>query len=242
MIRFIEDLGIIPNKGKSVENDPSLKQGQKMMEYGRIYNFFNMNRIRGIESNTYPSKKHSVKTIVETMDTIESKYQDNSKIVLENTISAHEAEFYRVLAEYSNTSKVLAKEMIEQKDADHTLLLKKLTKLYDSLLSISSLIEKELNTLQNVSDNGLAIDFANKKNELETHVKKLKNDREKLGEDYLTIDDDEKIKNIAYVIGLIIIVSISLNQIFYKRNNFYLYVIFLTVVAIIAISNNSHWQ
>ena len=129
MIRFIEDLGIIPNKDKPFENAPSLKQGQQMMEYERVYNFFNMDKMKSIESATYPSKKDKVKSIVETMDTIESTAQHNSKIVLENTISIHEAKFYRLLTEYSNTSKVLAKEMIEHKDSDHSPILKKLTKI-----------------------------------------------------------------------------------------------------------------
>ena len=121
MIRFIEDLGIIPNKDKPFENDPSLKQGQKMMEYGRVYNFFNLEKMKEIETNTYPSKKYNVKTFVETMDTIESATQNKSKVFLENTLSKHEAEFYRLLTEYSNISKILAKDMLKDNKESQTI-------------------------------------------------------------------------------------------------------------------------
>ena len=251
MIRFIEDLGIIPNKGKSFENDQSLKQGQKMMEYGRVYNLFNMERMKEIESNTYPSKKDNVKTITESMDTIESSSQSKSNVVLENTLSIHETEFYRLLAEYSNTSKVLTMEMIEHKDSDHTLLFNKLTRLYNSLLSISSLIEKELDNLQSISDKKLAKEFSNKKSKLARRVKKLKENRKKIGEEYLEIEeenmDEEKkreetmkiIEAIVFTIGLIILISLTIYQVFFNTNSFYLYIIFLVIVSILVFYNNS---
>ena len=241
MIRFIEDLGIIPNKGKPFENDPNLKQGQKMMEYGRIYNFFNMNKIREIESDTYPSKKDNVKTIVETMETIESTSQGKSKIVLENAISTHEAEFYRLLGEYSNTNKLLEKEMLENDEADHKVLITKVTKLYDSLISISSVIENEFTLLQTISDKKLADDFVKKKDELAEQLKKLKKDREEKKANFEIHEEEEKInkfKTFGLGFGFIILILMIIHQILYEVNIFSLYIIFLAIVSIVAIDNN----
>jgi len=254
MIRFIEDLGIIPNKNKPFENLPSLKQGQKMMEYERVYNFYNTNKIRDIEKRTYPSKNDRVKSIIETMDTIESTAQNNSKIALENNLSTHEKEFYRLLVDYSITHKMLENEMIQNKDSDHSQILKKLQKLYDSIISISSVIEKEIDQLQAVSDKKLANEFANKKYKLENYLKKIKKTKEpkkkKETKETEDIEDTEEpptdnksydtITHFAYTIGFIILISLTIHQILYKINNFYLYVIFLTVVAIMAIYNNSY--
>ena len=180
MIRFIEDLGIVPNKGKPFEHDPSLKQGQKMMEYERIYTFFNTNRIKNLELKTYPSKKHNVKTIVETMESIESASKDNntSDIVIKNTPSLNEQKFYKLLSEYSNTSKMSEREMIENNGTVH-LFHETLEKQYDNLLSISSVIEKELNPDKMSSDNNnnMIDELLKRKYELAFHLNKLKKSR-----------------------------------------------------------------
>lgn len=170
MIRFIEDLGIIPNKGKSFENDPSLKQGQKMMEYGRMYTFFNTSRMKKLENDTYPSKNK--KYIESATDYCGSS--GNSAVVLKHTISANEQKFYKALYEYSNTSKILEREMVERKDTDHRALRKTLTDQYNDLIAISSVIEQDLDLIQTCSDKELEADFAKRKNDLAVHIKKLK--------------------------------------------------------------------
>ena len=212
MIRFVEDLGIVPNKDKPFVNDPSLKQGQKMMEYERIYTFFNMNRINRLETGTYPSKKDKVKTIVETMESIESASKSNSAIVPtnnNNTLSINEQKFYKKFTEFLNTSKLLEKEIIEHKDADQTLLCETLGKQYESLIDISTLIEKELDFVQPSSDKKLAVDFAKKKNDLDLHIKKLKKSRGQMcggkekEKEKDTIEISDQVKIIALAIGAI---------------------------------------
>ncbi len=236
MIRFIEDLGIVPNKGMSFENDASLKQGQKMMEYERIYTFFNTNRMRKLENNTYPSKKDNVKTIVETMESIESATRDNSAIVLKNnnTLSINEQKFYKALTEYSTTSKMLEREMAEHKEDDHSLLCEILRKQYESLIDVSTLVENDLDFVQTSSDKMLADDFAKRKHELALHIKKLKKSRgKKCGRKETKGDTDEATAAPAIIIAAIMIsIIIFIYQIVYGKN---IYIIFLIVVALIYI-------
>jgi len=250
MIRFIEDLGIIPNRDKSFENDPSLKQGQKMMEYERTYSFFNMNRIRKLETDTYPSKKDNIKTIVETMESIESASHPNSAVIANNdTFSKNEQKFYKALNEYSNTSKLLEREMIERNEDDHSLLNQSLETQYNSLISISSCIERELGIFQKCSDKGLSDDFERRKNDLALHISKLKNScgRRKprgcngspCGCNGSPCDCNGNKRNyILITIIISIIVLIFIYQILYGTNDHYLYIIFLIILVIVSILNN----
>lgn len=234
MIRFIEDLGIVPNKDKPVGNWPSLKQGQKMKEYERTYTFFNMNRIRKLETDTYPSKKDNVKTIVETMESIESANKANSATVLNNTLSANEQKFYKALAEYSNTIKMLERETAEHKDSGlgHSILCETLGKQYEAILSISSLIEKELELVQS-SNKELGDEFTKRKHDLTIHIEKLKQSREKLcgGKEREFVIDIETIP-INFIIFIIFCIIVFIYQILYEKNTFYVYLVFL-IIAII---------
>jgi hypothetical protein len=36
VVSFLHDLGIIPNKGTGLENDPNLLQGQEFKQYNRF--------------------------------------------------------------------------------------------------------------------------------------------------------------------------------------------------------------
>ena len=62
VVSFIQDLGIIPNKGTGLEDDPNLLQGQEFMEYERMYNSKVEPRLKKIESTGIPGVKSEIET------------------------------------------------------------------------------------------------------------------------------------------------------------------------------------
>jgi len=80
VINFIQDLGIIPNEGTSLENDPNLLQGQEFKRYERMYINKVKPELKGLESTGIPG----VESIIETMenkDSIQSTQTDTNKLI-----------------------------------------------------------------------------------------------------------------------------------------------------------------
>lgn len=108
-ISFLNDLGIIPNKGTKAEGLPSLNQGQQFMDFYRMYGR-EADDIQSLQTTGLPG----VSSIVEAM-------QENgtgSASVKNNKVSDLEDEFNRTLVEYNSTYKDFAEGVIRNVEAD----------------------------------------------------------------------------------------------------------------------------
>ena len=103
-ISFLNDLGIIPNKGTCYEKNPSLNQGQEFMDFNRMHNRNEGKKIGALQVTTIPG----VTSIVENMENMTSS--ETSK---KDLISKLEEEFNRTLAEYQVVYKQFNEDMIK---------------------------------------------------------------------------------------------------------------------------------
>jgi len=108
-LSFLNDLGIIPNEGTGLENDSNLLQGQKYMEYGRVY-----------EKSVEPHLKNLQMTSIPNVSSfVEGMHGENSvksiSPMSKSEISQNENEFNKTMIEYSS----LYKQLTEHGHVEH---------------------------------------------------------------------------------------------------------------------------
>lgn len=140
VLSFINDLGIIPNEGTGLENDINLLQGQKYMEYGRVYQKSIEPHLQNLQMTSLPN----VSSVIEGMKAVKSA-SSTSK----SEISGNENEFNKTMIEYSSTYKQLSEHGHIQHNSKHNKdlnikLLKKLENLNKKLIYLSEQIVREV--------------------------------------------------------------------------------------------------
>jgi hypothetical protein len=145
VLSFLNDLGIIPNEGTGLENDSNLLQGQKYMEYGRVYKKSVEPHLKNLQMTSMPN----VTSVIEGMKAVKS-----SSAISKSEISMNENEFNKTMIEYSATYKQLSDHGQIQHNNQHIResnvkqlnikLLKKLENLNKKLISLSEQIVKEV--------------------------------------------------------------------------------------------------
>ena len=102
---FLNDLGIIPD----VESDPSLRQGQKLIDYNRGYKSNIAPMLGLMEETTMPG----VGSVVEAMDTQKPKVAvpGNSN----DDITRIEDEYNKTLVEYERTYQLFSESVLEMR-------------------------------------------------------------------------------------------------------------------------------
>jgi hypothetical protein len=143
VLSFLNDLGIIPNEGTGLEKDINLLQGQKYMEYSRVYNKSVEPHLKNLQMTSLPN----VTSVIEGMHADNSV---NSRAPMSKTeISKNENEFNKTMIEYSSIYKQLSEQghMPHNRIHDKELnikLLKKLDYLNKKLINLSEQIVKEV--------------------------------------------------------------------------------------------------
>jgi hypothetical protein len=140
VLSFLNDLGIIPNEGTGLENDSNLLQGQKYMEYGRVYKKSVEPHLKNLQMTSMPN----VISVVEGMKAVKS-----SSAISNSEISKNENEFNKTMIEYSSTYKQLSdyghiKHNNRHNKQLNIKLLKKLENLNKKLIYLSEQIVKEV--------------------------------------------------------------------------------------------------
>ena len=92
VVSFLHDLGIIPNKGTGLENDPNLLQGQEFKEYNRFYLSILEPHLKALQITSMPG----VSSLREAMQNSNSINNNNNEAVLVD-MSAIEIEFNKTL-------------------------------------------------------------------------------------------------------------------------------------------------
>jgi len=111
LISFLHDLGIVPNEGTGLEKDPNLLQGQKFMEYGRLYASEVRPELELLQATYIPG----VSSIIETLQGNDSTGAAN--LVATSTVSDIENDFNKTLSEYSATHRSFSQEMLKKTQA-----------------------------------------------------------------------------------------------------------------------------
>ena len=104
ILSFLNDLGIIPNEGTGLENNSNLLQGQKFMEYSRVYQKSIEPHLIKLQMTSLPN----VESIIEGM------HQDNSvkslMVTSKSEMSTNEKDFNKTMIEYSSIYKQISEE------------------------------------------------------------------------------------------------------------------------------------
>jgi hypothetical protein len=192
VISFLNDLGIIPNEGTGLEKDANLLQGQKYMEYGRMYAKSVNNNLTHLQETSSP-KVHSVIEALHGMDSLKK-----STVSASTDTSAAENEFNKTMAEYSTTYKLLSADLMKKQN-DKTFkinpaLYKKLDKLNNKLISLSSKIGKEVHHSSSSSSptSNIKEQIKTKHKELQQHIDKINKHHRSRNEDYEATLDGQK--------------------------------------------------
>jgi len=108
LVKFLNDLGIISNKGTAVENDPNLLQGQEFMEFGRLYADEVRPHLAALQITSIPG----VSSIMETLDDSDSTATTTKNIAAD--VTKLEDEFNKTLTEYTNTYQELSDSLLKK--------------------------------------------------------------------------------------------------------------------------------
>ena len=108
LVSFLNDLGIIPNEGTGLENDPNLLQGQQYKEYGRLYAAEVRPRLAALQVTSIPG----IDSIVETLDTASSTKSTQKNQA--SNVGAIEKEFNKTLHEYTQTYQTFSEELMRK--------------------------------------------------------------------------------------------------------------------------------
>ena len=230
VLSFLNDLGIIPNEGTGLENDSNLLQGQKYMEYGRVYQKSIEPHLQNLQMTSLPN----VESVIEGMKVVKT-----SAATSKSEISSNENEFNKTMIEYSAIYKQLSEHGYIQHNSRHNKdlnikLLKKLEKLNKKLIYLSEQIVKEVEntaeshklTNKHNKNNMYNIDEVNtrddihrkiyeKKKNFNEYIHKLKQEQQNFNKDYMdTLTGQEEssrfnlISNFYFLILLIILIFI----------------------------------
>ena len=108
LVSFLHDLGIIPNEGTGLENDPNLLQGQQYKEYGRLYAAEVRPRLDALQVTSIPG----IDSVVETLDSASSTKSSQKSGT--GNVGAIEQEFNKTLAEYTKTYQIFSEELMKK--------------------------------------------------------------------------------------------------------------------------------
>lgn len=221
VLSFLNDLGIIPNEGTGLENDSNLLQGQKYMEYGRVYQKSVEPHLQNLQMTSLPN----VTSVIEGMKAVKSA-SSTSK----SEISSNENEFNKTMIDYSSTYKQLSEHGHIKHNSNHNKelnikLLKKLENLNKKLIYLSEQIVKEVersaerhkssnknnkHNRNNIHD--IHIKINEKKKNFNEYIHKLKEEQKKFNNNYMdTLTGQEEsskfnlISNL-YILTLLIII------------------------------------
>lgn len=111
-LSFLNDFGIIPNEGTSVENDPSLRQGQSLNDYNRYYNRNELPYLNELQNTGIPG----VESVTEAMDTSSPKVRSGT--TRNDDITKLKDKFDTVLAKYNATYKLFSESVLTNSKAD----------------------------------------------------------------------------------------------------------------------------
>jgi hypothetical protein len=195
VLSFLNDLGIIPNEGTGLENDINLLQGQKYMEYSRVYKKSVEPHLKNLQMTSLPN----VSSLIEGMHADNSV---NSASPISNSqISNNENEFNKTMLEYSSIYKQISEHGHIQHNSLHNKelnikLLKKLDYLNKKLINLSEKIVKEVereakkrkpsNNQQNKhSINDIHKKIDEKKKFFNAYIHKLKEEQKKFDKNYM---------------------------------------------------------
>ena len=104
-ISFLNDLGIIPNKGTSYEKNASLNQGQEFMDFNRMHR-----RKEGKNADALQkTSMDGISSIVENMQNMEPNTSQEKK----NNVTEIEKEFNKTLAEYDIVYRQFAEQVLK---------------------------------------------------------------------------------------------------------------------------------
>ena len=109
-ISFLNDLGIIPNKGTCYEKNASLNQGQEFMDYNRMHLRKERNGTKSIQKTTMPG----VTSIIENMQNM----KPNASTQSNNKVMQIEKEFNKTLAEYQVVYKDFTEQVLKSNKND----------------------------------------------------------------------------------------------------------------------------
>lgn len=216
VISFINDLGIIPNEDIELENDPNLMQGQKYMEYNRIY-------------------YEDVKPYLNGFEGFENR--DNS------SEATNEKDFYKTLAEYSSNYKNIIENWLKPQDANinnkkesHKQSLEDLNKLNIKLIKQANKISKDFDNIV-VSDDELKTKLYKQKRILDEYIYKLQNEQYIINSNIISSSNKINKKNIylekyLYFIGFIFFIVIFIFIFRILFNSYIILYIFLFLATI----------
>lgn len=168
VISFLHDLGIIPNEGTGLEKNENLLQGQKYMEYGRVYAKSIYPHLARLQTTSSPH--------VEGLNTLLPQGSINGMSVNGmsiNGMSINETEFNKTLNEYSLTYKTLNEDILQKKQYNEVKnkgVMEKLGKLNKKLIMLAEKISNELNHLP---ASPLNKSISNKQAQLKSYIKQL---------------------------------------------------------------------
>lgn len=111
-LSFLNDFGIIPNEGTSVEKVPSLRQGQSLNDYNRHYNRNELPYLNELQNTGMPG----VESVTEAMDTSSPKVRSGT--TPNNDISKLQDKFNMVLAKYNATYKLFSESVLANSKTD----------------------------------------------------------------------------------------------------------------------------
>ena len=231
VLSFLNDLGIIPNEGTGLENDSNLLQGQKYMEYGRVYQKSVEPHLQNLQMTSLPN----VSSVIEGMNAVKS-----SSAISKSEISSNENEFNKTMIEYSSTYKQLSEHGHIRHNSQHNKelnikLLKKLENLNKKLIYLSEQIVKEVDRAaekekkhnrrnkdnrHNRHDIHRKID--EKKKNFNEYIHKLKQEQQNFDKDYmdtLTGQEESSKFNLVsnlYILALLIILIFVIIFLFIK--------------------------
>ena len=107
---FLNDLGIIPNKGTSYEKNLSLNQGQEFMDFNRMHNRKEGKKLDALQVTSMPG----ISSIVENMQNMHSSTPDTKK----TNVTKLENEFNKTLAEYDVVYRQFSEDILKTNKKD----------------------------------------------------------------------------------------------------------------------------
>lgn len=111
-LSFLNDFGITPNEGTSVEHNPSLRQGQSLNDYNRHYNRNELPYLNELQNTGMPG----VESVTEAMDTSSPKVRSGT--TRKDDISKLQDKFNTVLAKYNATYKLFSESVLANSKTD----------------------------------------------------------------------------------------------------------------------------
>lgn len=169
VVSFLHDLGIIPNENTGLENDHNLLQGQRFMEYGRVYAGAARPHLQLLEISSSPEINSVVETFNDDNSIVSNKTFDKS------SITDIEKEFNRTLNKYATAYKNFTENTLNGKDQKNVIkpYFSNLQRLNDKLITLAKSMVKELD----MKDNNQKGKLDKYQLKLKTYISKLNDDR-----------------------------------------------------------------